>query len=163
MLARRPSAQPGSFKKRGNRAGGTSFVSWKLVEGTLIEGYRYLDSLPEGLCRAIFVMFLVSEVHPFVDGNGRVGRVFMNAELSAAEQQRIVIPLSYREDYLGGLRALSRSGDPRPLIRVLDFAQRYASEINWSEYQAARQLLAQTNAFVPPDEAEEPGNRLKLS
>jgi hypothetical protein len=162
MLARRPSAQPGSFKKRDNRAGGTSFVSWKLVEGTLMEGYRYLESLPEGLGRAVFTMFLVSEVHPFADGNGRVGRVFMNAELSAAGQQRIVIPISYREDYLGGLRALSRGGDPKPLIRVLDFAQRYAAAIDWRDYREARRMLAATNAFVPPDEAEEPGNRLKL-
>ncbi|HEX5593298.1 MAG TPA: Fic family protein [Solirubrobacterales bacterium] len=162
MLGRRPSAQPGSFKRRDNRAGGTSFVSWKLVEGTLIEGYRYLEPLPEGLGRAIFTMFLISEVHPFSDGNGRVGRVFMNAELSAAGQQRILIPLSYREDYLGGLRALSRGGDPRPLIRVLDFAQRYASAIDWSDYREAQRTLAETNAFVPPDEAERPGNRLKL-
>jgi hypothetical protein len=162
MLARRPSARPGSFKKRDNRAGGTSFVSWELVEGTLLEGYRYLDPLPEGLSRAIFTMFLISEVHPFADGNGRVGRVFMNAELSAAGQQRLIIPLSYREDYLGGLRALSRGGDPRPLIRVLDFAQRYAAAINWSDYLEARQMLAATSAFVPPDEAEEPGNRLRL-
>lgn len=162
MLERRPSARPGSFKKRANRAGGTAFVSPTLVKGTLIEGYRYLDPLPEGLSRAIFVMFLVSEVHPFADGNGRVGRVFMNAELSAAGQQRIVIPLSYREDYLGGLRALSRGGDPRPLIRVLDFAQQYAAGIDWSDHRVAREMLAETNAFVPPDEAEEPGNRLKL-
>jgi len=162
MLGRRPAAQPGSFKKRDNRAGGTSFVSWKLVEGTLIEGYRYLEPLPEGLSRAIFTMFLVSEVHPFADGNGRVARIFMNAELSAAGQQRILIPLSYREDYLGGLRALSRGGDPRPLIKVLDFAQRYAAVINWSEFREARRMLEETNAFVPPDEAEEPGNRLKL-
>jgi Fic family protein len=30
------------------------------------------------------MMFLVSEVHPFTDGNGRVGRVLMNAESTAA-------------------------------------------------------------------------------
>lgn len=162
MLARRPSAKPGFFKTRANRAGGTSFVEPDLVEGTLMEGYRYLEPLREGLSRAIFTMFLISEVHPFVDGNGRVGRVFMNAELSAVGVQRIVIPLSYREDYLGGLRALSRGGDPRPVIRVLDFAQQYAAEIEWSEYDRARRMLTETNAFVPPDEAEKPANRLKL-
>lgn len=162
MLAQRPSARPGSFKSRANRAGSTSFVFPSLVKGTLIEGYRYLEPLPQGLGRAIFAMFLISEVHPFIDGNGRVGRIFMNAELSALGQQRIVIPLSYREDYLGGLRALSRGGDPRPIIRVLDFAQRYAAEIDWSDHRVARRMLAETNAFVPPDEAEEPGMRLKL-
>ena len=162
MLSRRPQVNPGSFKSRANRAGGTSFVSPELVQGTLTEGWRYLEPLPGGLSRAIFMMFLVSEVHPFKDGNGRVGRVFMNAELSAVGQQRIVIPLSYRDDYLGGLRALSRSGDPRPLVRVLDFAQQYSDAIDWSEQGVARRMLEESNALVPPDEAEQTGQRLRL-
>lgn len=162
MLSRRPQVNPGSFKDMPNRAGGTSFVSPELVQGTLIEGCRYLEPLPAGLSRAIFMMFLISEVHPFVDGNGRVGRVFMNAELSAADEQRIVIPLSYRDDYLGGLRALSRAGDPRPLIRVLDFAQRYSAAIDWSDLARARQMLEESNGFIPPDEAEGTGQRLRL-
>jgi hypothetical protein len=162
MLSRRLQVNPGSFKDRPNRAGGTSFVSPKLVQGTLIEGWRYLEPLPTGLARAIFMMFLISEVHPFQDGNGRVGRVFMNAELSAAGEHRIVIPLSYRDDYLSGLRALSRGGDPRPLIRVLDFAQQYSAAINWNDLDPARQMLEESNAFVPPDEAEQTGQRLRL-
>jgi hypothetical protein len=31
--------------------------------------------------RAIFLKFLIAEVHAFTDGNRRVARVFMNAEL----------------------------------------------------------------------------------
>ncbi len=108
------------------------------------------------------MMFLVSEVHPFTDGNGRVARVLMNAELTAAEQQRIVIPLCYRDDYFQGLRALSRSGNPRPLVRVLDFAQRYAAAIDWSDLETAERMLTRTNAFVQPDVAEEKGLRLQL-
>ena len=42
--------------------------------------------------RAAFVMFLVAEVHPFDDGNGRIARLMMNADLVAADQTRIVIP-----------------------------------------------------------------------
>lgn len=162
MLARRPAVRPGSFKAKPNQAGGTTFVHPDLVEGTLSEGFRYLEPLPAGLARAIFMMFLVSEVHPFTDGNGRVGRVLMNAELTAAGQQRITIPLSYRDDYLQGLRGLSRNGNPRPLVRVLNFAQRYAAAIDWSNLETAKAQLAQTNAFLPPDVAEEKGLRLVL-
>ncbi len=162
ILSRRPEVEPGSFKNRANRAGGTSFVAPELMQGTLIQGARYLEPLPPGLARAIFMMFLVSEVHPFTDGNGRVGRVFMNAELSAVRQQRIVIPLSYRDDYLGGLRALSRGGDPRPLIRVLDFAQKYSAAVNWTDPDLAHRALEDSNAFVPPDEADAQGVRLRL-
>jgi hypothetical protein len=162
MLSRRPSARPGSFKVKPNQAGGTAFVHPDLVEGTLLEGFRYLEPLPAGLSRAVFMMFLVSEVHPFTDGNGRVARVLMNAELTAAGQQRIVIPLPYRDDYLQGLRALSRGHDPRPQVRVLDFAQRYAAAIDWSDLALAKATLDETNAFVAPDVAEEKGVRLVL-
>ncbi|MGE5281298.1 MAG: Fic family protein [Chloroflexota bacterium] len=162
MLARRPTANPGSFKLRPNRAGATTFVHPDLVEGTLIEGYRYYEPLPEGLAKAIFIMFLVSEVHPFTDGNGRVGRVLMNAALSAVGEQRIVIPLVYRDEYLQSLRALSRNANPRPLIRVLDFAQGYAAAIDWSDLARAEEELERTNALVPPDLAEERGVRLQM-
>lgn len=162
MLGRRPAVNPGSFKLRRNQAGGTVFVHPDLVTGTLTEGFRYLEPLPAGPARAIFMMFLVSEVHPFADGNGRVGRVLMNAELTVAGQQRIVIPLPYRDNYLQGLRALSRNGNPRPLVRVLDFAQRYAAAIDWSDLETAKAQLAETNAFLPPDVAEEEGLRLVL-
>lgn len=162
ILARRPAVNPGSFKLRPNRAGGTTFVHPDLVEGTLYEGYRYYEALPAGLARASFMMFLIAEVHPFTDGNGRVARVLMNAELSAAEQQRIVIPLSFRDNHLQGLRALSRGDNPRPLVRVLDFAQRYAAAIDWSDLKTAERTLEATNAFVPPDVSDERGIRLQL-
>lgn len=101
-------------------------------------------------------------MHPFTDGNGRVARVLMNAELSAAGEQRIVIPIVYRDDYLLGLRALSRNADPQPLIRVLDFAQAYAAAIDWSDLAAAERVLERTNAFVTPDLAVERDLRLEL-
>jgi Fic family protein len=162
MLERRPEANPGAFKSRPNHAGATTFVEPELVTGTLIEGFRFFEALAPGLPSAIFLMFLISEVHPFKDGNGRVGRVLMNAALSSAGQQRIVIPLSYCDDYLGGLRAMSRTGNPRPLISVLDFAQRYATGIQWNDQTIAQSILESTNAFVPPDEAEASGRRLRL-
>ncbi len=162
MLERRPQASPGAFKTRVNRAGGTTFVHPDLVVGTLREGYRFYETLPSGLSQAIFLMFVVSEVHPFADGNGRVGRVLMNAALSTAGKQRIVIPIVYRDDYLQGLRALSRNGNPQPLIRVLDYVQDYAAAIDWSDLKTAERMLEETNAFVPPDTAEERGVRLQL-
>lgn len=162
MLARRPAVNPGSFKLRPNRAGATTFVHPDLVEGTLHEGYRYYEPLPGGLAKATFMMYLVGEVHPFTDGNGRVARVLMNAELSAVGEQRIVIPIVYRDNYLQGLRALSRNDNPQPLIRVLDFAQAYAAAIDWSDLRTAERMLKQTNAFLTPDVADERGLRLEL-
>ena len=162
MLSRRPEVRPGAFKDRRNQVGDHVFVHPDLVTGTLLEGFRHLEALRPGLPRAIFVMFMVAETHPFTDGNGRVARVAMNAELSAAGLQRIVIPLSYRDNYLQGLRLLSRDGNPAPLIRILDFAQRYAAAIDWRDLRTAEGMLRRTNALVPPWTAEERNIRLRL-
>lgn len=39
------------------------------------------------------MMSLVSEVHPFANGNGKVARFMINAELVTAVQQKIIIPI----------------------------------------------------------------------
>ena len=56
-------------------------------------------------------MFVIAEVHPFADGNGRTARIAMNAYLTQAGLSRILIPTVYREDYVLPLRALSRSAE----------------------------------------------------
>lgn len=162
VLERRPQARPGEFKEIANRAGSTTFVHPDLVLGTLREGYRYVDSLPDGLARAIFFKFLIAEVHPFTDGNGRIARIFMNAELTTVGQQRIVIPLVYRDNYLQALRALTHNREPGPLVRVLDYAQRYAAAIPWQTLDGAEVVLRATNAFITPDQAAETGARLRI-
>jgi hypothetical protein len=161
MMGGRSRARPGRFKERENQAGGTSFVHPDLVVGTLIEGFRQYRALPEGFPRAAFMMFLIAEVHPFTDGNGRTARIFMNAELTAAGLHRILIPISYRSDYMQSLRALS-SGNARPLVRVLEFAQRFATAIDWSDRRLAERMLAGGNAFVLPEVVDREGRRLRM-
>lgn len=80
------------------------------MQGTLIEGFRRLADLPPGFPRAAYELFVVSEVHPFDDGNGRVARAAMGAQLSAANQSRLVVPIVFRNEYQRALRNLSRGG-----------------------------------------------------
>lgn len=157
ILEGRPGMAPGEWKQRPNRAGGTSFVAPDLVLGTLSEAWRFYETLPTGFPRALFAMFAVSEVHPFADGNGRVSRALLGAELSAAGQRRILIPLCFRADYLGALRAMSRQSNPTPLLRMADRAQHWSSLVDWSTMPQALSQLERSNALVPPDEAEEQG------
>ena len=160
-LEGRPDMRPGKWKRHPNRAGGTTFVAPELVPGTLREAWSFYATLPAGFPRALFAMFAVSEIHPFADGNGRVSRLLLNAELSAEGQCRVAIPLSFRADYLGALRAMSRHGNPEPLLRALDRVQRWSSIIDWSTMDRALPLLERTNALVAPDEAEEQGVLLR--
>ena len=153
---------PGRFKVDPNRAGSTMFVAPDLVEGTLAKGFEIYRGLTSPLHRAIFMMFLISEVHPFADGNGRAARIMMNAELVAAGENRIIVPTVYRNNYLMALKALSQNGVTGALVRVMDFAQRYTAAIDFSELDRARSILDRTHAFADPNEAEATGIRLVL-
>lgn len=90
VMEARPDKGPGMFKAKPNQAGMTHFVAPDLVEGTLEGGYD-CQTFGDPLHRSIFMMALVSEVHPFADGNGRVARIMMNAELVSGGEERIII------------------------------------------------------------------------
>jgi hypothetical protein len=162
IMEGRPDKAPGIFKADPNRAGSTFFVAPELVKGTLAKGFEIYRGLASPLHRAIFMMFLVSEVHPFGDGNGRAARVMMNAELVAGGENRIVVPTVYRNNYLMALKALSQNGMPSALVRTMDFAQKYTALVDFAELDRAPLILEQTHAFTDPNEADASGIRLML-
>jgi fido (protein-threonine AMPylation protein) len=143
-------------------AGASKFVAPDLVRGTLDQGFKIYRSLSTPLHRAIFMMFLVAEVHPFADGNGRVARIMMNAELVAAGEQRIVIPTIYRGNYLSALKVISNLTSAEALIRMLDFAQRFSVAIDWADFASAEGELKSAHAFMDSNEADDRGIRLRL-
>lgn len=163
LLAARPEKRPGMFKERPNFAGGYEFVVPELVEGTLRRGFAVLDPLTDPFQRAVSTMFLITECHPFDDGNGRIARAISNSVLTVGGQVRIIIPTVYRNNYLAALSGLSnQAGAGESLISVLRFAQRWTSRIDWSGFEQANDQLTATNAFVDPGLAERSGQRLLL-
>ena len=162
VMEGRPERQPGAFKQTANQAGLTVFVAPDLVPGTLAQGLRVCRSLETPFHRAVFMMFLIAEVHPFADGNGRVARIMMNAELAAVGEERIIVPTVYRTNYLSALKALSQTGRPEPLIRMLDYAQRWTAAVDWRALEETRHELEDCNAFVDPNIAEVEGRRLRM-
>lgn len=162
IMVGRPEAGPGLFKEVPNRAGGHTFVLPPQVRGTLKEGFKLMQTLNHPLKRAIFTMFLVAEVHPFNDGNGRTARAMMNAELKKAGLARILVPNVYRNEYLNGLRALSNAGDGSSLISVLNFAQRFSERINWADYGTAKKTMEDSHAFKDEHDEQRDGRDYKL-
>ena len=108
------------------------------------------------------MMFMVSEVHPFLDGNGRVARVAMNNELVAEGHERVILPTILRLDYLSALTRATNDGGPAGLHRVMDYAQRWVSVGDFSSTDGAVQYLEETNALVDPREAERNRYRLEI-
>jgi hypothetical protein len=162
IMEQRPGRGPGRFKAAANRAGATVFVEPRLSEGTLRAGFAIAGSLDDAFARAVYMMLLVSEVHPFADGNGRVARVMMNAELVTAGQVRAIIPTVFRGEYLGSLKNATNNGAFDGIASVLRFAQRYTAQVDFSSRASADHDLARTNALVESPVAETNNIRLRL-
>jgi len=74
------------------------------------------------------MILLVSEVHPFADGNGRIARMMMNVH---AGELLIVIPTVYRLNYFAALRAATHTSNDAALVAALALARRSTARINF--------------------------------
>lgn len=152
IMQARPDKRPGELKEKTNKAGDTIFVLPEKVVGTLKHVFPIYQQLPPGIFRAIFMQFMVAECHPFDDGNGRLARIMMNAELVAAEQYKIIVPTVHWDSYLNGLRQATRSGRFRTITKVFADLQAYTSSISWEDYGEARETLESHYADKLPDD-----------
>lgn len=153
LMREREDCNPGQFKDKNNQAGNTLFVDHRLVRGTLIQGFKYYAALKEPMARAIFMMFLISEVHPFIDGNGRIARIMMNAELFRGGQSRIIVPTVFREDYILALRKLTRTNEPDTYIRVMEKLHKFSDNLYGNDFDELNNYLIQCNAYEEPERA----------
>jgi Fic family protein len=95
---------------------------------------------------------MISEVHPFSDGNGRVSRIMMNAELTAAGQSKIIIPTVFRTDYLSALRQLTRKDNPEKLINAIQRVRLFSYNLRGDNFEQMRDYMERCNAFKEEDE-----------
>lgn len=154
LLSSRVSKTPGQFKEKNNRAGNTYFVDYKLVRGTLTRGFDYYKILSDPFARAAYIMFMVSEVHPFEDGNGRIARVMMNAELVNKDESKIIIPTVFRDDYLLTLKRLTNQKDPVPYVEMLSKAHLFSEKLHYESYDDLYNYINIHNAFYESDEGK---------
>ncbi len=162
IMSGRPEKRPGEFKEERNQAGSYVFVEPDQVDGTLVEGFKLGQDLPPGYPRAAYQLFLISEVHPFADGNGRVARAAMCAELSAVQESRILVPIVFRNEYLTALRVVSREGDFGVLARTLAYIWRWTAGMPWHDRSATLGRFTSTHALLDSTDAEQSGVRLEL-
>lgn len=152
MAGRAEEVNAGVFKNQNNRAGDTEFVDFTLVEGTLRQGFKYYAALTDPMAKAIYIMFMISEVHPFTDGNGRISRIMGNAELFKSGLTRIIVPTVFREDYILSLKKLTKKKDPDTYIRVMDKLQIFSYHISGDNFEALDLYFKETNAYKEPSE-----------
>ena len=146
VMRSRPEKNPGEWKSQANQAGMTLFVVPELVPGTLKAAFDLARTLSHPMQLALFGMFLVAEVHPFQDGNGRTSRLLMNAYLSNAEQCRVIVPSVYREDFILPLKAVTHQADATGFIRAMRLCQKWTSELPFDSVASIDVCLTRTNA-----------------
>ncbi len=76
--------------------------------------FELLRAEPEPAVRAVLGHFVFVYVHPYMDGNGRMGRFLMNVMLTSGGYPWTIIPVDRRVDYLASLEAASVGQDIRP-------------------------------------------------
>lgn len=81
-------------------------------------------------------------LHPFRDGNGRIGRMFTNFILLKKEQPILIIPREKREEYIAALKFIRREGTDEYLI---DFFFKTAVQRMQHEIE---EKINMTNNFV---------------
>ncbi len=69
--------------------------------------------------RVVLGHFAFVFIHPYLDGNGRIGRFLMNVMAAAGGYPWMVVPVQRRDVYMEALEVGSVSGDIRPFARFL--------------------------------------------
>ena len=78
---------------------------------TLMELLKEEPSTP---VRVVLGHFIFVYIHPYFDGNGRMGRFIMNALMASGGYPWTVIPVNRREEYLAALEKASVGQDIKP-------------------------------------------------
>ena len=76
--------------------------------------FDLLREEPEPSVRVVLGHFVFVYIHPYMDGNGRMGRFLMNVMLAAGGYPWTVIPLEKRDDYMAALEKGSVEQDIAP-------------------------------------------------
>jgi Fic family protein len=147
-MSSRSDKNPGLFKDKNNFAGSTAFVDYNLVRGTLEQSFSYYSVLDQPFAKAAYIMFVMSEVHPFLDGNGRIARVMMNAELVNSGQSKIIIPTVFREDYMGALKKFTKQRKCDTYIKMLQRAHEFSANVYDENMDDMEEYLSSCNAFI---------------
>jgi hypothetical protein len=74
---------------------------------------------PSAAVRAVLGHFCFVFIHPYMDGNGRMGRFLMNAMLASGGYPWTIIRVDWRDRYLAALEAASTRSDIGPFAQLL--------------------------------------------
>ena len=81
--------------------------------------FELLQHESEAAVRVVLGHFMFVYIHPYTDGNGRMGRFLMNLMLASGGYPWTIVPLERRMDYMVALEQASVDDDIKPFAKLL--------------------------------------------
>ena len=81
--------------------------------------FELLQQEEEAAVRVVLGHFMFVYIHPYFDGNGRMGRFLMNVMMASGGYPWTIVPLERRNDYMAALESASVDKDIKPFAKFL--------------------------------------------
>jgi Fic family protein len=95
--------------------------------------WEMIEAEPEACVRAVLGHHLFVFIHPYYNGDGRIGRIPMNTLLASGGYPSTVIRMNRRDEYMNALEAASVKG------QIMLLAQFIAQEMRgWAPERAGK-------------------------
>ncbi len=92
--------------------------------------FELLEEEMEASVRTVLGHFIFVFIHPYMDGNGRMGRFLMNAMLASGGYPWTVIPVERRDEYMQALESASVNQNIAPFAAFLGYLVNQGMEGN---------------------------------
>lgn len=93
--------------------------SMEAVRDMMPTFFELLENEENAAVRVVLGHFLFVYIHPYSDGNGRIGRFLMNTMMASGGYPWTVVPLERRTEYMEALEAASVGGDIAPFAQFI--------------------------------------------
>ena len=102
--------------------------------------FELLRDEPLASVRAVLGHFMFVFVHPYMDGNGRLGRFIMNSMLASGGFPWTVLRLEDRDLYMDALNSASRDGNIKPFAQFVARSLSMARDVDVNAQEARGDL-----------------------
>ncbi len=91
----------------------------RAVSDAMPELFSLLINEPDARVRAVLGHFMFVFIHPYMDGNGRMGRFILNAMLASGGYPWTIVPVEARKEYMTALEKASVNYDISDFTKVI--------------------------------------------
>ena len=91
----------------------------QIVGELMTEFFELLSKEKNSAVRVVLGHFVFVYIHPYPDGNGRIGRFLMNVMLAAGSHPWTIIPVNKRHDYMEALEQASVNQNIVPFCQFI--------------------------------------------